>query len=80
MYGKDDCLEINLQQKSITEEQEQQPAIEEVIWAINSLKNGRSPACDEITAELIKAGEGKSAQIYHVLCNTIWKSGPKEWK
>ena len=51
------------------------PTIDEVLWAIKSLKNGKSSGCDKITAELIKAGREESAKVYHALCNTIWKPG-----
>ena len=41
MYGKDENEERIGQQKTKTEEQEPDPTIDEVLWAINSLKNGK---------------------------------------
>jgi hypothetical protein len=35
--------------------------------AINSLKIGKLPGCDQITAELKKAGGEEIAKFYHVI-------------
>ena len=54
----------------------------EVEWAINSLKDRKSPGCDEITAEMIKASGEAGITSYHKICTQIWKTGewPEEWK
>ena len=60
----------------------QAPLKAEVEWAIRSLKDGKSPGCDNIQAEMIKASEEEGIVIYHKLCTKIWESGkwPTDWK
>lgn len=64
------------------DEDDLEPLRDEVKWAINSLKDGKSPGCDNIQAEMIKAAEEEGIDIYHALCKKIWKSGkwPDDWK
>ena len=44
------------------------PLKSEVEWAINSLKDRKSPGCDEITAEMIKASGVAGINYYHEIC------------
>ena len=61
---------------------ELEPLRSEVEWAINSLKDRKSPGCDEITAEMIKASGEAGITYYNKICTKIWKTGewPEEWK
>ena len=61
---------------------ELEPLRSEVERAINSLKDRKSPGCDEITAEMIKASGEAGITYYHTICTEIWKTGgwPEEWK
>ena len=40
----------------------------------NDLKDGKSPGCDNIQAEMIKAS-GEGLDVYHRLCTKIWETG-----
>ncbi|CAG5117437.1 unnamed protein product [Candidula unifasciata] len=82
MYDMNDSEDMNDIHEPVTVEAEPEPSLDEISWAIRSLKNGKSPGCDEIPAELIKAGGEESIKIYHALCEKIWKYGiwPKDWK
>ena len=44
----------------------------EVEEAIRILKRNRSPGSDEITAEMIQAGEEQLVRQIHLLCNKAW--------
>ena len=59
-----------------------EPLKVEVEAAIKALKDGKSPGCDEISAELIKASGDEGIQVYHKLCCKIWRTGqwPQNWK
>ena len=54
---------------------------QEVIKAINSQKNNKSPGLDGILAELIKHGKTTLAEELTQLFNTIWheEKVPDEW-
>ena len=52
---------------------ELEPIGSEDEWAINSLKDRKSPGCDEITAEMIKASGEAGITYYHKMCTEIWK-------
>ena len=58
------------------------PLKSEVEWAINSLKDRKSPGCNEITAEMIKTSRIARIAYYHKICMKIWNTGewPEEWK
>ena len=58
------------------------PLKSEIEWAINSLKDGKTPGCDNISAEMIKASGDEGVDIYHQLCMKIWNTGtwPIDWK
>ena len=45
-----------MKHKVETHEKESEPLIAEVEHAIKFLKGGKSPGCDDSTAEIIKAG------------------------
>ena len=64
------------------EEREEEILEEEVIRAINRLKNNKSPGNDEITGEMIKGGGEIVAKELHKIINEVWKEGrtPEEWK
>ena len=58
------------------------PTIAEVKAAVKSLKNGKAPGIDQITAEMIKAGGDILLQRLHVLLTCIWDTEyvPSAWK
>ena len=58
------------------------PLKSEVEWAIKSLKDAKSPGCDKIQAEMIKASGLEGIEVYHKLCTKIWQTGqwPTDWK
>ena len=71
MYDMSDSEDMYEIHEPMTAETEPEPSLDEITWAIKNLKNGKSPGCDEIPAELIKAGEEDSIHIYHALCKQI---------
>ena len=58
------------------------PLKTEVEWAIKSLKDEKSPGCDNIQAEMIKASGTQGIDVYHKLCTKIRQTGqwPTDWK
>src|SRR6218665_2960106 len=54
---------------------------EEVESAVRSLKKRKSPGEDNITAEMIQAGEESSLEMMYTLCKRIYqkKSCPEDW-
>ena len=54
---------------------ELEPLRSEVEWAINSLKDRKSPGCDEITAEMIKASGEAGITYYHKICTKYGRQG-----
>ena len=50
--------------------------------AIKSQRDGKSPGCDGIPAEMIKAAGEEGVRVYLSLCRKIWNSGqwPRDWK
>lgn len=54
---------------------------EEILYAIKTMKNGKSPGPDGLTSELLKLVEGDSVNTLVDLFNCIYKTGeiPKEW-
>ena len=59
-----------------------EPTIEEVQVAIRSLRNGKAPGADQVTAEAIKAGGNALLHRLHSLLQTIWRTEqiPSTWK
>lgn len=62
------------------EEVEPDILYEEIRAAIKHLKNGKATGADAIPIETIKAPGEHGVQIFHTLCNKIWRTGtwPKE--
>lgn len=54
----------------------------EIHKAIMQMKNNKSPGMDDISAEMLKAGENCVLEMLHTLFQQIWaeKSVPAEWK
>ncbi|GFN86090.1 LOW QUALITY PROTEIN: endonuclease-reverse transcriptase [Plakobranchus ocellatus] len=84
MYSSDSTAD---QQEKLEETREDEeinllPLRSEIEWAIGSLKDGRSPGCDDIQAEMIKACGEEGIDVYHKLCKKIWEKGqwPTDWK
>ena len=57
------------------------PKKEEIIAAINSLRNHKAPGKDRLNAELFKAAAVTTANILQTLLNTIWdrRKIPEGW-
>ena len=57
------------------------PGKEEIIAAIRSLKNGKSPGQDNLSAEVFKAHPQLAADLLQPLFTYIWegKKLPKDW-
>jgi hypothetical protein len=53
----------------------------EVIYAIHSLKIGKTPGIDNIPAEPMKYGDPELEKVMTEICQKIWstKSWPEEW-
>src|SRR6218665_254094 len=82
---KNTTTEVIAELKDITpmsKEREEEILEEEVIRAINMLKNNKSQGNDEITGEMIKGGGEIAAKELHKIINEAWKEGrtPEEWK
>lgn len=58
------------------------PTLEEIKDALKTLKNGKAPGKDNITAELLKVDLDTSARILYPLVQEIWinERSPTEWK
>ena len=63
-------------------ENEPEPLLEEIKWALEQISNGKSPGCDDIPIELIKEGKDSSLRLYHAIILKIWKTctWPTAWK
>ena len=63
-------------------EDDLEPLESEVKWAIKNLKDGKSPGCDNIQAEMIRTSGEEGVKVYHKLCTKIWKTGqwPMDWQ
>ena len=59
-----------------------EPTIKEVKAAARSLKNGKAPGVDQVTAEAIKAGGDVLLYRLHLLVQTIWRTEqvPLRWR
>ena len=80
MYKKDD----NMSEVFVEDSYNDEPNVleSEVRDALRHLANGKSPGCDEIPTELLKAGGEDVIKALTRLCNCIWKTKewPKDWK
>ena len=49
---------------------------------ISFFKDGKSPGCDNIQAEMIKASGEEGLDVYYRLCIKIWETGqwPTDWR
>jgi len=58
------------------------PTLQEVRKAIKSLKNGKAPGIDMVTAEMLKAEDKETPRILTQLFGKIWEDEniPEEWK
>ena len=43
------------------------PLKSEIEWAIKFLKDGKSPGCDNIQAEMIKASREEGLDVYYII-------------
>ncbi|KAK6478437.1 hypothetical protein HHUSO_G20753 [Huso huso] len=59
-----------------------EPTVDEVKTGVRSLKNGKAPGVDQVTAEAIKAGGDVLLHRLHALLSLIWNSEriPSAWK
>ena len=59
-----------------------EPTIEEVKMATRTLKSGKTPGVDQVTAEAIKAGEDILLYRLHSLIRIIWRTEqvPSSWR
>uniref|UniRef100_H3ATV7 Reverse transcriptase domain-containing protein n=1 Tax=Latimeria chalumnae TaxID=7897 RepID=H3ATV7_LATCH len=66
---------------SSTNKGEQMPEFLEVKISIESLKKKKAPGSDNITTELLQAGEEHTVKVMHMLFNKIYKQEqvPSEW-
>ena len=58
------------------------PTLEEVTKAIKTLKNGKSPGCDQVQAEMLKAEEVVTPRVLTDILQNIWETetAPNQWK
>lgn len=80
LYKKDD--KVNSHPFPIQKDEDEPPILlAEVMSAIHKLKNGKSPGCDDVPAELIKATGATGAKLMLKICNSIWKTRqwPTDW-
>ena len=63
-------------------DEEPEPLLEEIRWALDQISNGKSPGCDDVPIELIKEGQESTLKLYHIIVLKIWKSceWPTAWK
>ena len=61
-------------------EEERSITLDEVKNAISGMKNGKSPGCDELPAEIFKAGEDMVLWMFRMI-DGFWKEErvPREW-
>ena len=84
MYS--DNQPVNKDQSKKTENLEDEPCPpplkSEIELAIKSLKERKSPGCDNIQAEMIKASGEEGLDVYYRLCTKIWETGqwPMDWR
>lgn len=84
LYRLDECKETDiLKELKATNKEEglENFTEEEVRMAIKALKSRKAPGVDNITAEILQAGEEHTTKIFHNLCNKIFEEEniPDEW-
>ena len=57
------------------------PLKSETESAIKSLKQGKAPGPDGVTAELINVGSDDVTDLYHAIVSAVWETGhvPRQW-
>ena len=68
--------------QTVFTEEEPEPLLDEVRWALRQISDGKSPGCDDVPIELVKEGKENSIRLYHLIVLKIWKScqWPVTWK
>ena len=46
--------------QTVYNEEEPEPLLEEVRWALSQISDGKSPGCDDVPIELVKEGKENS--------------------
>ena len=72
MYKCSEDMVEELEAELTEDLKSREPMREEVELAIKDLKVGKSPGCDLVTAEMIKASGEQGIDVYHHLCKKIW--------
>ena len=67
--------------ESIYESMEPAPLRLEVEWALNRLRNGKSPGTDNIPIEIWKASGEEGITLLWNTCKIVWemKEWPRDW-
>ena len=78
LYGDDDG---KMEPIKLPEEREPPILREEIVKAIQKLRNGRAPGADMVTGEMLKVTGEIGIDILHDICRDIWNSGtwPSDW-
>ena len=81
MYSAPQTSDVSSEEIEV-DEQEPEPMLDEVRWALKEISDGKSPGCDDVPIELIKEGKEKSILVYHTIVLKIWRthSWPIAWK
>ena len=82
LYGSEGSGDPTVLHHPIPEEEAPLPILrEEVAAAVRTLKLGKAPGVDNITAELLKAGGEPVITVLTKVCNEVMKTGiwPTEW-
>lgn len=53
---------------------DEEPSIDEIKFAVRSLKDGKAPGWDQVTSEVVKAGGDVLISHLHSLIRLNWKS------
>uniref|UniRef100_A0A8D9EQY8 Craniofacial development protein 2 n=1 Tax=Cacopsylla melanoneura TaxID=428564 RepID=A0A8D9EQY8_9HEMI len=85
IYNQHNDVDLNalpIKTKDLEEVNDETPSEEEVTRAVSEMKNNKSPGIDNITADIIKAGEGISVDMLTHLLSLVWnqKRVPDNWK
>ena len=70
---QDQIIDINETENDL-EVNAEIPATDEILTAIKSLKNGKSPGLDTLNAELFKADPGFATSVLLPLFQSIWSN------